>query len=73
MPDRFKIVRVSTMKVDCLNPECGKPIEFEIKPAGEKVEWADIPEKVTLRCGACGVTGEYHPKNTRGGKALGWH
>lgn len=36
MPDEFKIVRISTTRVDCLNPQCGKPITFEIKPAGEK-------------------------------------
>lgn len=68
-----RIQHLSKISLDCLNPDCGKAVEYQWERPGPATTWADIPDKVTLRCDSCGVTGEYHPKHTRGGKPLGWH
>jgi hypothetical protein len=56
----------------CLNPACGKQIAFELEPpvVGESIQWADIPAKLDIRCPSCGISGEYHPRQVRGGRAL---
>lgn len=60
------------LTVTCLNPGCQKPIPIEIEPSveGEQPVWADIPTKLSIRCPYCGITGEYHPRQVRRGKAL---
>lgn len=70
----FRTQYLSSITLECNNPSCGQGIEYEWeRPGPEKPTWDDIPDKLTLTCSACGVTGEYRPKLTRHGKALPPH
>jgi hypothetical protein len=65
------IVNQWVLTLTCMNPSCQKPIPFEIEPEnGTDPQWSDIPTKLTIRCPSCGISGEYHPRQVRGGKAL---
>jgi hypothetical protein len=62
------------LNLTCLNPACEKPMKVPLDwTADKEPQWSDIPVKMTVRCPSCGVTGEYHPRNTKHGKALPVH
>ncbi|WP_164753137.1 hypothetical protein, partial [Mesorhizobium sp. M7A.F.Ca.CA.001.05.1.1] len=60
------------LTVSCLNPSCQQPIPIEIEPSAEgtMLVWEDLPTKLPIRCPSCGITGEYHPRQVRRGKAI---